>query len=96
MDRQQNDHRLSSKVVHSSDDLTEEHHFLNVVHALPGCLSAGAVRRPKENSSDHLQNEGKDQRAAPDVSPTSSARHLFIEGLMDQVVTSGSVVEPCE
>ena len=44
----------------------------------------------------HLQNEGKHQRAAPNVSPTSPTGHFFIKRFVYQVVASGSVVEPCE
>jgi hypothetical protein len=83
-------------VVHSSDDFAQEHHFLNVVHAFPGGLSAGTVRRPEKDSGDHLQDEREDQRAAPDVSPAGSTGHFFVKCLVNQVVASGSAVEPCE
>ena len=70
--------------------------MLYVEDTFPCCLNAGTVRSPQEYPGDHLDHEGKNQRATPDVPPTSSAGDRLIERFVEQVAIAGSIVKPFE
>ena len=94
--RQQHDHRLGREVMHAAQQPAGRHLVLDVVHAFPGGLAAGAVRRPQHQAGDDLHEEAKRERAAPDVAPPRPARNVLVQRIVHERAVAGAVIQPIE
>ena len=80
--------------MHATQQPTPLHFVLQVVHALPSILAAGAVCHPQEDPGDDLGHEGTHEHAARNINPAGSAGDVLEQRFIKRLFVPGPVIQP--